>query len=315
MMRKLIWFAFVLLFGWPAGAATTHVANLSLPCDSYYQVPSPDGIQLAVPCKDHSLHVVSVPEGKELLVIPSERRANSIAYSRDGQWMAVGFHDGSVELVSTGGLAPSRRWQASERRIDGLYFFPDSKMLVVAPADSAGQVWDLAELPKLRATLQFDFGGINACAVSPDGKLLVVAGDDTVLRWYNTATWQKTLENREFLLETFALTFTASGKEVLAGGADARITVLDAATAKSVLQLPPETGTYIVALDVFGEQQAAAIYLDDAGEKPPQQQIWHLGNAKSISLADAPPTCEAVVGGKLWFCTTEGKMLHISEYQ
>jgi hypothetical protein len=53
----------------------------------------------------------------------------------------------------------------------------DGTSLFVGPVDSPGQVWELTDTPTLRATLPVDFGGINVCAVSPDGKLLVAAGD------------------------------------------------------------------------------------------------------------------------------------------
>lgn len=318
-MRHFAAFAFALLAAWPA-AAVTHIANVPLPCDSRNQVLSPDGSQLAARCNDHSLHILSVSDGKELRVIPAEPRAGSVAYSHDGRWMAVGFRDGSIELDSTNGSAPPKHWQASPRPIEGFEFFPDSTMLIAAPGDSPGQVWQLAASPKLLATLPSDFGGMTACAVSPDGKLLVVAGGDTVLRWYNTSTWQKTAENRDFLLDTFALAFTPDGKEVLVGGADARITVADAATAKPIRQFPPDAGSSVAVLDVFGDQKTAdlktaAIYFDDAGEKPPHQQIWQLNDAKSIARSDAAPSCEAVVGGKLWFCAAEGRVLRISQYE
>ncbi len=316
-MRKVTAFGFLLLYASSVIASSRPVAKLNLACDSYYQVLSPNGTQLASRCKDGSLRVLSVPNGKELLIIPAARRANSVAYSPDSQWMAVGFHDGTVEVAPSNGSIPPRRWNASARRIDTLYFFPDSRMLVVGPADDAGQVWELAETPKLQATVRFEFGGMNACALSPDGKLLIVAGDDTVLRWYETATWEKTLENRDILLETFALAFTPDGKQVLAGGADSRITVLDAATAKSVRQLPPETGSYVVMLDILGNKQSAAtVYLDNAGEKPPYGLVWDLETGHSVTFkSDSRTTCASVVAGKFWLCTADGKTLSISEYE
>jgi hypothetical protein len=318
-MRHFAALAFVLFLVWSAAAAT-HIADVPLPCDSRDQTLSPDGAQLAARCKDHSLHILSVPDGKALRVIPAEPRAESLAYSPDGHWMAVGFGDGMIELDSTNGASPSKRWQASPRPIEALQFFPDASKLVAGPGDSSGQVWQLSASPKLLATLPSDFGGITACAVSPDGKLLVVAGGDTVVRWYNTATWQKTAENRDFLLDTFAIAFAPDGKEVLLGGADARITITDAATAKPIRQSPPDAGSSVAVLDVFGGQKTAdlktaAIYFDDAGEKPPHQQIWQLSDAKSIARSDAAPSCEAVVAGKLWLCIAEGQTLRISQYE
>ncbi len=311
-MPRIIPLAFALLFALPAAAATK-VANVPLPCDSRVQVLSPDGAQLAVQCKDHSVHVIGVSDGKERRVIPAEPRVTSIDYSPDGRWMAIGFNDGTIEVSSSEGLEAAKRWQASARPIEAVRFFPDAKMLVAGPADSDGQVWGLGESPKLRATLPSDFGGITDCAVSPDGKVLVVAGGDTILRWYNTASWEKTLENRDFLLDTFALAFTPDGKEVLVGGADARITLLDAATAKQVRQLPREVGSSIAVLHVFGNRQTAAIYFDDAGEKPPHELIWRLSDAKFTARSDTAPSCEDVIAGKLWSCTVEGRTVRISQ--
>jgi len=316
-MRQLIAAAFVLLGALSASASSKPIAKVQLPCDSKYQDLSPSGTQLAVHCKDHSVRVVNIPEGTERNIFPPEQHANSFVYSQDGSWLAVGFDDGTVEVFPSQGTAPSKRWKASARRIDALYFFPDAKSIVVGPVDSPAQVWELADTPVRRASLPFEFGGLNACAVSPDGKLLVAAGDDTVLRWYDTATWQKTREYHGFLLETFALTFTPDGKHVLAGGADARITVLDAATTKPLRQMPPEAGSYIVGIDLLGDKQrAVTVYLDDAGEKPPHELVWDFTTAKSVALkSDAPLTCGGIIGGKLWVCSAQGKNLTLSQYE
>jgi WD40 repeat protein len=315
-MRQLMAAALVLLGAMSAVGSSRPVAKVQLPCESGYQDLSPSGTQLVVHCKDRSVRVVSVPEGTERHVFTAGQHANSFLYSQDGSWLAVGFEDGTVEVVPSQGTAPSKRWKPSARRIDQMYFFPDAKTLVVGPVDSPAQVWGFADTPALLATLPFEFGGLNACSVSPDGKTLVAAGDDTVLRWYDTATWKKTREYNGFLLETFALTFTPDGKRVLAGGADARITVMDAATAKPLRQMPPEAGSYVVEIDLLGDKQrAATVYLDDAGEKPPHALLWDIATVKSAALnSDAPLTCGTVVGGKLWVCSADGKTLTMSQY-
>jgi WD40 repeat protein len=316
-MRKSDLAAFLLLCASTATVASQTIAKMQLPCESPFQVLSPIGTQLAVQCKGNSLHLIDVPEGTQQSSIPAERGVNTFVYSPDGRWLAVGFTDGTVDVIPVRDKAPSKHWKAGSHRIDTLYFFPDSKTIFVGPVDSPGMVWDTANTPTLRATLPGDFGGMPVCAVSPDGKLLVAAGDDTVVRWYDTATWQKTREYRGFLLETFALKFTQDAKQLLAGGADSHITVLDVASAKEVRQLPPEAGSYIGEIDILGDKQGAVtVYFDNAGEKPPHVLLWDLTTTKSIAVkSDPPATCGNVVDGKLWMCTADGKTLTISQHQ
>lgn len=297
--------------------ASQPVAKVQLPCESRSQDLSPTGTQLAVACKDHSVYLVNVADNGQRKIFSSDHRPSGYVYSQDGRWLAAGFPDGTVEVISTHDDAPSRQWKAGPHRIDTLHFFPDGKKLFVSPVDSPGTVWDLRDSPSLLATLPVDFGGIPVCAVSPDGKLLVVAGDDTVLRWYDTTTWQKTREYRGFMLETFALAFTPDGKSVLAGGADSRITVFDVGSGKQVRQLPPEAGSSIASIDLLGDgERAVALYFDNAGEKPPHALVWNLTTAKSVLLkSDAPPTCGEIVGGKIWTCNSDGKTLTISQQE
>jgi WD40 repeat protein len=295
-------------------AAARPVAKVQLPCDSPYQVLSPDGAQLAVPCKDNSLRLIDLPNGQQRTVVPAGPGVNAFVYSQDGKWLALGFLDGTVKVVSTRDGALSKGWQASQSRIDLLYFFPDAKALLVGPVDSSGQVWELAGTPTLRASLPADFGGVDAVKVSPDGRQLVFSAGDTVLRWYDTSTWQKTREYRDFLLDTFALQFSPDGKQVLAGGADSRVTVLAADSARRLRQLPAEAGSFIGSIDLLGDNKLLTLYFDDAGEKPPHVLIWDLAAGTSAPFKpDATPTCGGVVGGKLQFCTTDGKTLTVSQ--
>ena len=315
-MRTLTLAALIILAASSIIAADKPVATLQLPCVSQYQDLSPMGNQLAVHCKGGGLRLLEVPNGNEERAFPPDHHANSTAYSHDGNWLAFGFDDGSVEIVPTRGNGASKRWKPSSRRIDSLNFFPDSKSIVVGPVDSPAQVWAIADAPALRASLPFTFGGMTDSTVSPDGKMLVLAGDDTVLRWYDTDTWKPTRENRDFLLETFVVTFTPDGKQLLAGGADARISVLDPATGKVLRQSPPEAGAFIGGLLVLNDPpSAAALYFDDAGEKPPHGLMWDLANFKSAPTSNGQvPSCGNKVGGKLWACYTKGKTLTITAY-
>ncbi len=293
------------------------IAVVALPCDSTDQTLSPTGSLAAVECKDHSLHLVSIPAGNDRIVLPSDRRANTYTFSHDGKWLAIGFKDGTVQVNATDGAGAPREWKADSHRIDLLYFLPDSKTLFVGPVDSPGTVWDVSGTPTLRATLPVAFGGIAVCAASPDGKQVVVAGDDTVIRWYDTATWQKTREYSGFLLETFAMTFTPDGKQLLAGGADARLTIFDTASGKVLRQLGPEDGASVIDIKLLDKgERAATLYMDDAGAKPPHALVWDMATATSSPVKpDAPPSCGGLVAGKLWLCVSANKTLTIQQYE
>jgi WD40 repeat protein len=313
-MRKWIVAALLTICASTAAMANQTIATVQLPCKSGSQELSPTGSQLVVQCKDASLYLVDVPHGTAQNIVPAKSGQNFFAYSPDGQWVAVGFNDGSVSVFSSQAKVPAKHWTADSHRIDLLYFFPDSRSLFVGPVDSPGTVWDVVSTPTQVATLPVDFGGIDACAVSPDGRLLVAAGDDTMIRWYDTATWKLTRQNRDFLLETFALAFTLDGKELLAGGADGRLTIFDAASGKQLRQTQPEAGSSVFMLSVLGPPRVVTVYFDNAGGKPPHLLLWDIATATSTSLKfDSMPTCGGAVGNKLWACTTEGKTLTISQ--
>lgn len=316
MMRGLV-LAVLMISAATAAVASPAAVKVQLPCESRDQMLSPTGAQAVVLCKEKSIHLVNLPDGSDRLLYPDDRRVNELSYSQDGQWLAAGFDDGTVEVISSQGTAPTRRWKADSNRIDNLSFFPDAKKLFVSAMNHPGTIWELSEPPTLRATLPEDFGGVAAVAVSPDGKLLVAAGGDTVVRWYDTAAWQKTREYNGFLLDTFALTFTPDGKYLLAGGADSRITVFDVASGKELHQLPTEAASSIGSIDFLSDRsQVVTEYFDNAGEKPPYRLVWSLAADKSTPVnIDFRPTCGRVVDGKLWLCNTDGKTLTVTQQQ
>lgn len=308
--------AVLMLSAATAAVASQAAVKVQLPCESRDQMLSPTGAQAVVLCKDKSIHVVNLPDGSERLLFSAARDVNALSFSQDGKWMAAGFPDGTVEVLPAQGTAATRQWKADANRIDNLYFFADGKKLFVSAMNHPGTIWELTETPTQRATLPDKFGGVASVAVSPDGKLLVAGGGDTVVRWYDTATWQKTREYNGFLLDTFALTFTPDGKNLLAGGADSRITVFDAASGKQVRQLPTEAASSVGGIDFLADKSLVMTqYFDNAGEKPPYRLVWNLTTDKSTPVPiDFRPTCGSVVDGKLWLCNTDGKTLTITQH-
>jgi WD40 repeat protein len=319
--RTMLWCSIFLLLiaslAHPAkSAAMKPVATVPLPCESTFQMISPTGSQVALRCKDYTLRLVNVSTGTTERTFSAEPYITRYNYSRDGRWFAVGFGDGTVEVVPSSGTAEAKRWKSDTRGIRALEFLPDSSGIVVGASDRPGQIWDLRGTPKQMATLHSDFAGLISCSFSPDGKLLVTADGDTAIRFYDTSTWKMLHEYRGLTLETFAVAFTTDGKRALVGGPYDHIAVLDPATGAESQKLAKDSDV-IGRISPFGNDgQAAILYFDGDGGKPPHQSVWNVNTAKSVPLtAERPLTGGGVVGGKLWVSSANGKVLDIWVYE
>ncbi len=306
--------AFALVCALPLSLAAASdpkpVATLALPCDSYTQVISPVGNQVAVVCKDGTFHVFDLPSGTEKR--SSGGAVNGFDFSRDGLWFALSRADGTVEIGSTTGSATPKTFHVQPQ--DRLLAFDNLSSVVIRPVDAPGQIWDVRDMPKQVATLQNDFSHLTDVAFSPDGKLLVTADGDTVIRYYDTSNWKLVHEYRGLLLETFTIAFTADGKHVLVGGAEDHITELDL-SGKEERRIGKDDGV-VYAISPFGNSGDAVIrYFDGEGRAPEHAAFWNLGTGKSSSFAGALPSAARRVKEQTWFATVKDKSLVISRYE
>jgi WD40 repeat protein len=317
MLSSSILLLVIASFAQPAaGAGLKPVASVPMPCESRAERISPSGNQVAVWCSDHTVRLVDVHSGTTAHTFGPEPRVSAGYFSHEGRWFAVGFDDGTVEVVPSSGTGEAKRWKSDTRGIGGLEFLPDSSGIVVAASDRPGQIWDLRGTPKQVATLHSDFAGLIACSFSPDGKLLVTADGDTVIRFYDTATWKMLHEDRELTLESFAVAFTTDGRSVLVGGPDDHITVLDSSTGAELHKLAKDADV-VELIRTFGtDGQAMINYFDVDGRKPDHRSIWNVNTGQSVPLtADHPLTGSGIVGGKLWVSGSNEKVLNIWVYE
>jgi WD40 repeat protein len=317
MLSSSILLLMIASFAQPAaGAGLKPVTSVPMPCESRAERISPLGNQVAVWCRDHTVRLVDVHAGTTAHTFGPEPGVDVGYYSRDGRWFAVGFGDGTVEVVPTSGTAETKRWKSNTRGIGALEFLPDSSGIVVGASDRPGQIWDLRGTPKQVATLHSDFGGLIACSFSPDGNLLVTADGDTVIRFYDTSTWKMLHEYRGLTLESFAVVFTTDNKRVLVGGPDDHITVLNSSTGAELHKLAKDTDVVELIRTFGSDGQAMINYFDVDGKKPDHRSIWNVNTAQSVPLtADHPLTGSGIVGGKLWVSGTNGKTLDIWVYE
>jgi WD40 repeat protein len=171
---------------------------------------SPNGQQLTAACSDHKLRVWSLLPGPSSAILHTVgvdvEPISAIAYSGDGNLMAAGTRKGAVAVFRARTGEVVVRFQTAARR---------------------------------RASLITRFGCSWALDFSPDGTRLVSADADTAIRIYD-AEGRLRVTNHDCLLEPFAVAFTADGKQVVTGGADKTVTLIDEATGNVVRQFPKQ---------------------------------------------------------------------------
>jgi WD40 repeat protein len=127
---------------------------------------------------------------------------------------------------------------------------PDGKMLAVSAADGPVTLIDLDGEAKPRELIgpqgiTEEYKGMTALALSPDGRFIVTAGRDSVIRQWDV----KTLKEIRILAQPpvpffEAIEFSPDGKRVAAAGGDGLIRIWDPETGNELL--PPVGHTFMV---------------------------------------------------------------------
>jgi WD40 repeat protein/serine/threonine protein kinase len=122
--------------------------------------------------------------GQEVLTLRLPGMMGALAFSPDGEFVAVGLSD-TVRLYSTASGRETRTLASQTRSPPALAFSPDGRRLVTADWDETIKLWDaktgqeiftLAQLPSRPQSVAF----------SPDGRKIVVASYDAVRVWDGT---------------------------------------------------------------------------------------------------------------------------------
>lgn len=186
---------------------------------------------------DGSVQVWRLATGEAVGKRAAEDGLGALACSPEGNTLAIGRRDGRVLIADASGRT-ARTLDVAHQEVNRLAFSPDAALLAIGVHQSPAQLWDPAKGRRV-AVLETDFSGSESIDFSPDSSLLATADADTAVRIYNrhgklrAKYWGS-------LLEPFAISFLPDGKQLVVGGADCTLTLLDASDAHVVRALPKQ---------------------------------------------------------------------------
>jgi WD40 repeat protein len=143
---------------------------------------------VAIGSGDHMAYIVDTRDGKVLANLDHPAYVRRVAFSPDGQQLALAFDDeGEVRIY--GG---DRRQRCSLRTpanvVFGLDFSRDGQRLLVPCAKGTATLWDVSKPQgQLFTTLGRHQGKVSFAAFLPDGRTAATGGEDRVIRLRNVA--------------------------------------------------------------------------------------------------------------------------------
>jgi WD40 repeat protein len=217
---------------------------------------SPDGRFIASGARDGLLKIWEADSGDEIqsiAVVPESGDSygvTNLAYRSDGKELAVSTQDGNVLIYDTVSWKPLRTIIAHKKAVWGLAFSPDGSLLATGSEDFTVKLWNVAS-----GALLATFGvedcapaacgkghrdAVNSVVFSPDGKLLVSAGNDNTIRVWNVIDRKYSFTmgggrgHQDWVL---GLAFSPDGKKLASASRDRLIKIWDIATQEWVMDI------------------------------------------------------------------------------
>jgi WD40 repeat protein len=133
---------------------------------------SPDSQTLALPCEDQVYLCDAASGTRRLLPIGPLERVWSVAFSPDGNWLALGTHDWLLHLVEPHDAARHQTMVGTRGIAGALAFSPDGRILVSGSSSGEITLWDVQTGDEVY-TLEGPSGTLQWLDFAPDGTRLV----------------------------------------------------------------------------------------------------------------------------------------------
>jgi WD40 repeat protein len=141
---------------------------------------NPDGSRLASVSLDNNLYVWDASSGDPVLSAPSQFGLWTVAYSKDGRFLAAAGDTTEVDVWNVTTQAFTATLHATGKSISRVDFSPNGNLLVAGGDDGLVHVWDVTRGTKFE-DMKGLRGHVGTSRFSPSGKYVVSADTQGVI--------------------------------------------------------------------------------------------------------------------------------------
>ncbi|MFO0809333.1 MAG: serine/threonine-protein kinase, partial [Gemmataceae bacterium] len=256
---------------------------------------SPDGTRVAAASDDKTAQVFDATTG--MTASPQFRhgsRVGTVVFSPDGRWIATGSDDNAARIwdaSSAAAIGPILRNNGTPVTV---MFSPDGRSILTGSQDGLARLWRLLVPTSSGAQLTVTPSEGVRTLSSPDGKLMVAFGGESVARVRRASDREPVGPPLRHDSVVSSTAFSSDGKTIATGAGDGTVQLWDAVEGKTLWPEPVRHSTQVdwLAFSRDGKKLATAsddntsLVLNAADGRPLFAPIRHTGGVYHVAFSD-----------------------------
>ncbi|MCA9263026.1 MAG: hypothetical protein KDA60_04235, partial [Planctomycetales bacterium] len=234
--------------------------------------------ELAAVCSSGYCRMWSPKTGRASLTItPPSHDARSLAWSPDGQKLAIGCESDTVRVYAAHGDLERELLASGIGGIHAVDWSPDGKRLAVVGQDASVRLLDVGDGQELGRWHQHH-GPLYAVAWSPDGQWVATAGDDASVLVWNAEDGSVAQTFTGHAQSIRSVSWSPDSSQLASGSWDHTIRIWNALTGEAVRQFRGHTH-FVSCVDWSPDgEQLASVGYDQV------LRVWSVRSAEPIRV-------------------------------